>query len=62
MTRCTTLFRYSAIETYNLMSLKWFTHPSPTLFNGPNEAKCLFEIYGKQIEEEYLRYGLEKKI
>eukprot|EP01084_Bolivina_argentea_P292032 501967_1 len=23
----------SAIETYNLMSLKWFTHASPTLFN-----------------------------
>eukprot|EP00741_Cyanophora_paradoxa_P003881 tig00000733_g3775.t1 len=24
----------AAIETYNLMSLKWFTHASPTLFNA----------------------------
>lgn len=24
----------AAIETYNLMSLKYFTHASPTLFNS----------------------------
>ena len=24
----------SAIETYNLLSEKWFTHASPTLFNA----------------------------
>jgi ribonucleoside-diphosphate reductase alpha chain len=24
----------SAIETYNLMSDKWFTHATPTLFNA----------------------------
>ena len=24
----------AAIETYNLMSEKWFTHATPTLFNS----------------------------
>lgn len=24
----------AAIETYNLMSQKWFTHATPTLFNS----------------------------
>ena len=24
----------AAIETYNLLSEKWFTHASPTLFNA----------------------------
>ena len=34
----------SAIETYNLMSEKWFTHASPTLFNSgcprPQMSSC----------------------
>ena len=24
----------AAFETYNLMSLRWFTHATPTLFNA----------------------------
>ncbi len=34
----------AAIETYNLMSEKWFTHASPTLFNSgtmrPQMSSC----------------------
>lgn len=34
----------SAIETYNLMSLKYFTHATPTLFNSgtpfPQMSSC----------------------
>jgi ribonucleoside-diphosphate reductase alpha chain len=34
----------SAIETYNLMSLKYFTHATPTLFNAgtvkPQMSSC----------------------
>ena len=34
----------AAIETYNLMSEKWFTHASPTLFNSgtprPQLSSC----------------------
>ena len=34
----------SAIETYNLMSEKWFTHASPTMFNAgtktPQMSSC----------------------
>lgn len=34
----------AAIETYNLMSLKWFTHATPTLFNAgtirPQLSSC----------------------
>lgn len=30
----------AAIETYNLLSEKWFTHASPTLFNaGTNRSQ-----------------------
>ena len=28
----------AAIETYNLMSDKWFTHATPTLFNAGTPA------------------------
>ena len=35
-----------AIETYNLMSEKWFTHASPTLFNSgtprPQMSSCFY--------------------
>ena len=34
----------AAIETYNLMSEKWFTHASPTMFNAgtnfPQMSSC----------------------
>lgn len=34
----------AAIETYNLMSERWFTHASPTLFNSgtpkPQLSSC----------------------
>jgi ribonucleoside-diphosphate reductase alpha chain len=34
----------SAIETYNLMSERWFTHATPTLFNAgtpkPQMSSC----------------------
>ena len=34
----------AAIETYNLLSEKWFTHASPTLFNAatrrPQLSRC----------------------
>eukprot|EP00069_Balaena_mysticetus_P000632 bmy_03646T0 len=36
----------AAIETYNLLSEKWFTHASPTLFNAgtnrPQLSRCLY--------------------
>ena len=31
----------SVIETYNLMSLKWFTHATPTLFNAGTQCPQL---------------------
>uniref|UniRef100_A0A183E944 Ribonucleoside-diphosphate reductase n=1 Tax=Gongylonema pulchrum TaxID=637853 RepID=A0A183E944_9BILA len=35
---------YAAIETYNLMSERWFTHATPTLFNSgtcvPQMSSC----------------------
>jgi len=47
-----------AIETYNLMSLKWFTHASPTLFNAgtqrPQLSSCfLLTMKGDSIEGIY---------
>jgi len=35
----------SAIETYNLMSLKWFTHASPTLFNAGTQRPQLSSCF-----------------
>jgi len=48
----------AAIETYNLMSLKWFTHASPTLFNAgtqrPQLSSCfLLAMKGDCIEGIY---------
>jgi len=34
-----------AIETYNLMSLKWFTHASPTLFNAGTQRPQLSSCF-----------------
>ncbi|KAA0200121.1 Ribonucleoside-diphosphate reductase large subunit, partial [Fasciolopsis buskii] len=47
-----------AIETYNLMSEKWFTHASPTLFNSgtpkPQLSSCfLLTMKGDSIEGIY---------
>eukprot|EP01083_Nonionella_stella_P067681 179183_1 len=35
----------AALETYNLMSLKWFTHASPTLFNGGTQRPQLSSCF-----------------
>jgi len=35
----------AAIETYNLMSLKWFTHASPTLFNAGTQRPQLSSCF-----------------
>jgi len=35
----------AAIETYNLMSQKWFTHASPTLFNGGTQRPQLSSCF-----------------
>lgn len=48
----------SAINTYNLMSQKWFTHASPTLFNAgtprPQMSSCfLLTMKGDSIEGIY---------
>jgi ribonucleoside-diphosphate reductase alpha subunit len=47
-----------ALETYNLMSNKWFTHASPTLFNAgtprPQLSSCfLLSMKGDSIEGIY---------
>lgn len=48
----------SAFETYNLMSEKWFTHATPTLFNSgtprPQMSSCfLLDIKDDSIEGIY---------
>jgi ribonucleoside-diphosphate reductase alpha chain len=48
----------SAIETYNLMSERWFTHATPTLFNAgtpkPQLSSCfLLTMQGDSIEGIY---------
>jgi len=48
----------SVIETYNLMSLKWFTHATPTLFNAgtpcPQLSSCfLLSMFEDSIEGIY---------
>eukprot|EP00466_Bigelowiella_natans_P001990 jgi/Bigna1/58266/fgenesh1_pm.68_\ len=48
----------SAVETYNLMSQKWFTHASPTLFNAgtprPQMSSCfLLTMKSDSIEGIY---------
>lgn len=40
----------AAIETYNLLSEKWFTHASPTLFNaGTNRPQLSRYTPGREI-------------
>jgi ribonucleoside-diphosphate reductase alpha chain len=48
----------AAIETYNLMSEKWFTHASPTMFNAgtpkPQMSSCfLLSMTGDSIDDIY---------
>jgi ribonucleoside-diphosphate reductase alpha subunit len=48
----------AAIETYELMSQKWFTHASPTLFNSgtqrPQMSSCfLLSMLGDSIDQIY---------
>jgi ribonucleoside-diphosphate reductase alpha chain len=48
----------SVIETYNLMSERWFTHATPTLFNSgtpkPQLSSCfLLQMQGDSIEGIY---------
>ncbi|KAL3916865.1 MAG: hypothetical protein SGPRY_006639 [Prymnesium sp.] len=48
----------AAIETYNLMSERWFTHASPTMFNAgtpkPQMSSCfLLSMTGDSIEGIY---------
>lgn len=42
----------SAIETYNLMSEKWFTHATPTLFNAGTPRPQLSSCFLVQMQED----------
>ena len=41
----------AAIETYNLMSEKWFTHATPTLFNAGTPRPQLSSCFLVQMQE-----------
>ena len=41
----------AAIETYDLLSEKWFTHATPTLFNAGKESESLFELHQLNFAE-----------
>jgi ribonucleoside-diphosphate reductase alpha subunit len=47
----------SVLETYNLLSLKWFTHATPTCFNSgtprPQLASCFLQATEDSIEGIY---------
>ena len=46
-----------AIETYNLMSEKWFIHATPTLFNSGTERPQLSRFFNlTMIENFFLKY------
>src|SRR3954469_24155812 len=42
----------SAIETYNLMSERWFTHATPTLFNAGSPKPQLSSCFLLQMEDD----------
>ena len=42
----------AAIETYNLMSSKWFTHASPTLFNAGTPRPQLSSCFLLKMQED----------
>lgn len=42
----------AAIETYNLMSEKWFTHASPTLFNAGTPKPQLSSCFLVQMQDD----------
>lgn len=45
----------SAIKTYHLMSQRWFTHASPTLFNSGTPRAQVIYIYFRLHWNSYLR-------
>ncbi len=51
----------SAIKTYNLMSERWFTHATPTLFNAatpkPQMSSCFLLTNERRQHRWYLRYA-----
>jgi len=42
----------AAIETYNLMSQKWFTHASPTLFNSGTPTNQMSSCFLVQMKDD----------
>ena len=42
----------SAVETYNLMSERWFTHATPTLFNAGTPKPQLSSCFLLQMEDD----------
>ena len=44
----------AAIETYNLLSEKWFTHASPTLFNAGTTKPQLSSCFLLTMKEDSL--------
>jgi len=50
----------AVLETYNLLSQKYFIHASPTLFNAaslrPQMSSCFFVENGRRFDRRHLRY------
>jgi ribonucleoside-diphosphate reductase alpha chain len=44
----------AAIDTYNLMSEKWFTHATPTLFNAGTPKPQLSSCFLLTIKDDYI--------
>ena len=42
----------SVIETYNLLSEKWFTHATPTLFNAATPRPQMSSCFLVQMRED----------
>jgi hypothetical protein len=42
----------SAFETYHLMSQKWFTHATPTLFNSGTRAPQMSSCFLLKMQED----------
>ena len=45
----------SAIKTYHMMSQRWFTHASPTLFNAGTPRPQVCSVYKDEIK--FLNYN-----
>jgi len=48
----------SAIETYNLMSERWFTHATPTLFNAGTPKPQMSSCIAKRKQEDICGFGV----